>query len=366
MSQSILERARSYQPELVARKLEEWGLEVHRGVGVTGVVGVLRNGNGQASVGLRADMDALPILEATDLPYASRNPGRMHACGHDGHTTLLLGAAKHLAETRDFEGTLVFCFQPAEEGGAGALAMIEDGLFERFPVKGVYGLHNWPGIPIGGFGVVRGAAMASADRLDIVVHGYGGHAAMPHRVRDPIVAASEIVLAAQTIVSRAIDPIEHAVVSITSIHGGEAYNVIPETVEMRVGFRAFSDSVAEQIEAELRRICAGVAAAHGISVVVSRSGAIAYPATINHPAETEIALAAMRAVAGEADVKDDLTPVMGSEDFSFMLRRVPGAYILIGNGDSAPVHHPAYDFNDAAIPYGVAYWAELARRILPR
>ena len=208
---------------------------------------------------LRADMDALPILEATGAEHASEVPGCMHACGHDGHTTLLLGAAKHLAETRDFDGTLVFCFQPAEEGGAGAQAMIEDGLFERFPVKGVYGMHNWPGIPVGEFGVVRGAAMASADQLDIVVQGFGGHAAMPHRVRDPIVAASEIVLAAQTIVSRAIDPIEPAVVSITSIHGGEAYNVIPDKVEMRVGFRAFSESVAEQIETELRRICAGVA-----------------------------------------------------------------------------------------------------------
>ena len=209
--------------------------------------------------------------------------------------------------------------------------------------------------------------MASANQLDIVVHGFGGHAAMPHRVRDPIVAASEIVLMAQTIVSRAIDPIEHAVLSITSIHGGEAYNVIPNKVEMRVGFRTFSETVAEEIETELRRICAGVAAAHGITVAVSLPDQIVpYPPTINHPAETEIALAAMRGVAGEANVKDDLKPAMGSEDFSFMLRLAPGAYVLIGNGDSAPLHHPAYDFNDAAIPHGVAYWAELARRVLPR
>ena len=262
---------------LVAERLRACGFdEVHEGIGETGVVGLLHGAKGAAMsaakrVLLRADMDALPIVEATGAAYASQTSGKMHACGHDGHTTLLLGAAKHLAQTRDFDGTLVFCFQPAEEGGAGADAMIEDGLFERFPVKGVYGLHNWPGVPVGQFAVARGPAMASADRFDIIVSGYGGHAAMPHLARDPIVAASEIVLAAQTIVSRCIDPLEPAVVSITSIHAGEAYNIIPDKVEMRMGFRALSDAVAEQIVVELKRICEGVAAAHKMTVELKPS-----------------------------------------------------------------------------------------------
>ena len=357
---------------LVAERLRSFGFDsVEEGVGVTGVVGLLHGASGPAAsadkrVLFRADMDALPILEATSADYASKTPGKMHACGHDGHTALLLGAAKHLADVRDFDGTLVFCFQPAEEGGAGAKAMMDDGLFARHPVKGVYGLHNWPGIPVGHFGVARGPAMAGAYRFDLIVKGYGGHAAMPHLTRDPIVAAAEIVLAAQTIVSRIVDPLEPAVLSITSMHGGEAYNVIPDQVEMRLGYRAFSDSIATKIEKEFRRIANGVAAAHGVEVEIRPSELPPYPPTINHHAETEIALEAMRAVAGPDKVKDDLKPVMGSEDFSFMLREVPGAYIFLGNGDSAPVHHPAYDFNDAAIAPGVAYWAELAHRVLPK
>jgi hippurate hydrolase len=351
--------------------LREFGFdEVHEGIGRTGVVGLLHGASGAAMhadkrVLLRADMDALPILEATGAAHASQTPGTMHACGHDGHTTLLLGAAKHLAEARDFDGTLVFCFQPAEEGGAGAQAMIDDGLFERFPVKGVYGLHNWPGLPIGKFAVARGPAMASADRMDIIVQGFGGHAAMPHLARDPIVAAAEIVLAAQTIVSRVVDPLEPAVVSIASIHAGDAYNIIPDKVEMRVGFRTLSDEVAGIIATELKRICEGVAAAHNMTVVLKPSDTTPYPTTVNHPKETDIAVEAMRAVAGAEGVLDNIKPVMGSEDFSFMLKRVPGCYIFMGNGDTAPVHHPAYDFNDEAIPYGVAFWSELARRVLP-
>jgi hippurate hydrolase len=357
--------------KVVAERLREFGFdEVHEGIGKTGVVGLLHGAKGPATsvdkrVLLRADMDALPILEETGAEYASRTPGAMHACGHDGHTTLLLGAAKHLSQTRDFDGTLVFCFQPAEEGGAGAQAMIDDGLFERFPVKGVYGLHNWPGLPVGKFAVARGPAMASADRLDIVVQGFGGHAAMPHLARDPIVAAAEIVLAVQTIVSRVVDPLEPAVVSITSIHAGEAYNIIPDKVQMKIGFRTLSDAVAEKIEAEIRRICAGVTAAHNMTVEIGRAPGQAYPTTVNHPKETDIAVAAMRAVAGADNVFDNIKPVMGSEDFAFMLRRVPGAYVFIGNGDTAPVHHPAYDFNDEAIPYGVAYWSELVQSLLP-
>jgi hippurate hydrolase len=357
--------------EIVARRLRDFGFdEVHEGIGRTGVVGLLHGASGAAMhadkrVLLRADMDALPILEATGAAHASQTPGAMHACGHDGHTTLLLGAAKHLSEARDFDGTLVFCFQPAEEGGAGAQAMIEDGLFERFPVKGVYGLHNWPGLPVGKFAVARGPAMASADRMDIIVQGYGGHAAMPHLARDPIVAAANIVLSVQTIVSRVVDPLEPAVVSIASIHAGEAYNIIPDKVEMRVGFRTLSDKVAETIATELKRICDGIAAAHNVGVTLKPSDTTPYPTTVNHPQETDIAVAAMRAVAGPDGVIDNIKPVMGSEDFAFMLKRVPGCYLFIGNGDTAPVHHPAYDFNDEAIPYGVAFWGELARRVLP-
>ena len=356
--------------KVVAQRLREFGFdEVHEGIGKTGVVGLLHGASGAAMsaagrVLLRADMDALPILEATGAEHGSQTPGLMHACGHDGHTTLLLGAAKHLSQTRDFDGTLVFCFQPAEEGGAGAEAMIEDGLFERFPVKGVYGLHNWPGLPVGQFAVARGPAMASADRLEIIVQGRGGHGAMPHLARDPIVAAAEIVLSLQTIVSRVIDPLEPAVLSITSIHAGEAFNVIPDKVEMRGTFRTLSDATADLIKTEIRRICDGVAAAHGMTVEVKPSQTKPYPTTVNHPRETDIAVAAMRAVVGAENVHDGIKPVMGAEDFAFMLNRVPGAYIFMGNGDSAPVHHPAYDFNDEALPYGVAYWSELARRAL--
>jgi len=355
----------------VAERLRQFGFdEVHEGIGKTGVVGLLHGAKGAAMhadkrVLLRADMDALPILEETGAGHASRNPGVMHACGHDGHTTLLLGAAKHLAEARDFDGTLVFCFQPAEEGGAGAQAMIDDGLFERFPVKGVYGLHNWPSLPIGQFAVARGPAMASADRLEIIVQGRGGHGAMPHLARDPIVAAAEIVMSLQTIVSRVIDPLEPAVISITSIHAGQAFNVIPDTVEMRGTFRTLSDETADKIKLEIRRICDGVAAAHDMTVEIKPSPTLPYPTTVNHPKETDIAVAALKAVAGAENVLDNIKPVMGSEDFAFMLKRVPGAYIFMGNGDTAPVHHPAYDFNDEAIPYGVSYWSELARRVLP-
>ncbi len=356
---------------LVAERLRAFGFdEVIEGVGKTGVLGVLHGTRGEAAsadrrVLFRADMDALPIAEASGAEYASTSPGRMHACGHDGHTTLLLGAARHLAEARAFDGSLIFCFQPAEEGGAGAQAMIDDGMLERFPVKGAYAVHNWPGMPVGEFGVVRGGAMASAEGLMITVEGTGGHAAMPHKVRDPIVAASHIVAAVQTIVSRVVDPLDSAVVSITAIHGGDAFNVIPDRVEMKGTIRTFSEAVSNTIEAELERICENAAAAFGTRARVHRPPMTPYPPTVNHPAETEIALGAMRAVAGSEGVRDDLKPVMGSEDFAFVLRKVPGAYILVGNGDTSGLHNPKYDFNDAAIPYGVAYWVELARRVLP-
>jgi hippurate hydrolase len=356
---------------LVVERLRAFGFdEVIEGVGKTGVLGVLHGANGPASgadkrVLFRADMDALPIPEATGVDYASNSPGRMHACGHDGHTTMLLGAARHLAETRAFNGTLIFCFQPAEEGDAGAQAMIDDGMLERFPVKGAYAVHNWPGTPIGAFGVVRGPAMAATGKFHITVEGHGGHAAFPHLARDPIVAAAAIVSAAQTIVSRVVDPLDPAVVSITSIHAGEAFNVIPDRVEMKCNIRCFSEAVGKTIETELRRICADTAAALGVRATVAAPDGIPYPPTVNHPAETEIALEAMRAVAGTEKVRDDVKPVMGAEDFAFVLRQVPGAYIFIGNGDTAMLHNPKYDFNDAAIPYGVAYWVELAKRVLP-
>ena len=357
---------------LVAERLRAFGFdEIVEGVGKTGVLGVLHGAKGAAAsadrrVLVRADMDALPIAEASGAEYASASPGRMHACGHDGHTTMLLGAARHLAETRPFDGTLVFCFQPAEEGGAGAQAMIDDGMLERFPVKGAYAVHNWPGMPVGEFGVVRGAAMASAEAFTILVEGTGGHAAMPHRTRDPIVAASHIVSAVQAIVSRVVDPLEPAVVSITAIHGGEAHNVVPDRVEMKGTVRTFSEAVSKTIAAELRRICEQTAEAFGTAARVERPPSMTpYPALVNHEAETDIALGAMRAVAGLDRVRDDLRPVMGAEDFAFVLRRAPGAYILVGNGETAGLHNAKYDFNDDAIPYGVAYWVELARRVLP-
>jgi amidohydrolase len=356
---------------IVADRLRAFGFdEVVEGVAKTGVLGVLHGAKGPAGVRdkralFRADMDALPIEEASGADHASVSPGLMHACGHDGHTTMLLGAARRLAETRPFDGTLIFCFQPAEEGGAGAQAMIDEGMLERFPVKGAYAVHNWPGLPVGEFAVVRGPAMASAEAFNITVEGTGGHAAMPHRARDPIVAASHIVAAVQTIVSRVVDPLDNAVVSITAIHGGEAFNVIPDRVEMKGTVRTFSEAVSKSIEAELRRICERTAEAFGTNARLHRPPKPPYPATVNHPAETELALGAMRAVAGPDRVRDDMRPVMGSEDFAFLLRKVPGAYIFIGNGDTAGLHNPKYDFNDEALPHGVAYWTELAQRVLP-
>ena len=357
---------------LVAERLLGFGFdEVIEGVGRTGVLGVLHGASGPARdaderVLFRADMDALPIREESGIAHASTKAGAMHACGHDGHTAMLLGAARLLAESRAFGGTIVFCFQPAEEGGAGAQAMIDDGMLDRLPVKAAFALHNWPEMPVGHFGIVHGTAMASAGGLAIRIEGVGGHAAQPHRTRDPVVAAAEIVLAAQSIVARRIDPLEPAVLSITSIHGGEAWNVIPDRVDLKANFRAFTEETADIIETELRRICAGIAEGHGLRIVAEvPDGAVPYPPTVNHPRETALAIASMRAVAGADRVRDDIRPVTGSEDFSFILRKVPGAYGFIGNGDSRPLHHPGYDFNDEAIGYGVAFWCDLARRCLP-
>ncbi|HEY4042859.1 MAG TPA: M20 aminoacylase family protein [Rhodopila sp.] len=349
--------------DLVARKLEEWGIEVHRGVGKTGVVGVLRNGNGEASIGLRADMDALPIQEATGLTYASRNPGRMHACGHDGHTTMLLGAAKYLAETRNFNGTVNFIFQPAEEGVGGALAMLQDGLFDRFPCDAVYGMHNRPGLPVGKFVTGPGARAAGGAFFDITLTGKGAHGAHPHQGIDPIVVACHLGTALQSIVSRNISAQDTAVLSITRIQGGDAYNVIPQSAVMAGTVRTIKPDVMAMIEQNMKRLAANIAAGFGSEATVDFR--VIFAPMVNHEAEAIAYGDAAAALVGEANVRRDGPPGMGSEDFSFMLERVPGAHINLGNGDSAALHNHLYDFSDATIPYGVALYATIVEKKLP-
>jgi len=351
--------------ELVAAKLQEWGIEVHRGVGTTGVVGVLRSGNGHGRIGLRADMDALPIKEATNLPYASENPGVMHACGHDGHTTMLLGAAKYLAETRDFSGTVTFIFQPGEEGIGGALAMLKDGLFERFPCDTIYGMHNSPGMPLGRYGITPGAAMAGGAFFDIEITGKGAHGARPENSIDPVLVACHIGAALQSIVSRNIPARETAVLSVTRIQAGEAYNVIPGTATMAGTARTMKRETLTLIEQGMTRVAANVAAAFGASAAVDFR--LIFAPLVNDPVATaEIADAAAELV-GEDNVDRDKPPASASEDFSFMLEQIPGAYINLGNGEqSAPVHNSSYNFNDEAIPYGSALWARLIERKLAR
>ena len=352
--------------DLVARHLESLGIEVHRGLGQTGVVGVVRGaGRGLRAIGLRADMDALSIQERNDFEHQSRHAGCMHACGHDGHTTMLLGAAEALVAHPDFDGTVYLIFQPAEEGEGGARAMIEDGLFERFPMEAVFGMHNWPGMPAGRFGVHSGPVMASADRFDIVVSGHGAHAAMPHLGVDPVVAAAALVQAIQSIVSRNVDPLDAAVVSVTQFHAGEAYNVIPERAELCGTVRAFSAAVQDSVEAGLRRVCEGVAAAFGVRVEIEyRRG---YPPTVNSAAEAALCAEAALALVGEENVTTDGRPSMGAEDFAYYLQKKPGCYVWIGNGageGGCMLHNPHYDFNDEIIPSGVAYWVELVQRAL--
>ena len=352
---------------VVADKLRAFGLdEVHTGLAKTGVVGVLKAGSGGRAIGLRADMDALPIAEATGLPYASRTAGRMHACGHDGHTAMLLGAAKYLAETRNFDGTVFFIFQPAEEMMAGGKVMIEDGLFERFPAEQVFGMHNWPRMPVGQFAMRPGPVMAAADRIAIELTGRGGHGAMPHFACDPVVAGAQIVSALQTIVARNADPIDRAVVSITQFHAGHTDNVIPQTATLGGTARSFSPEMRALIERRLGAIARGVGEALGVEVAVTYERG--YPPTVNSEAETELAARAAAAVAGEANVDRAPAPVMGAEDFAFMLERRPGSYVFIGNGggeDAPMVHHPAYDFNDEVLPFGASYWSQLVEQILP-
>jgi amidohydrolase len=352
----------------VADKLRSFGLdEVHTGLAKTGVVGVLRAGSGGKAVGLRADMDALPIREATGLTYASTHQGRMHACGHDGHTTMLLGAARYLAETRNFDGTVVFVFQPAEENEGGGRVMVEEGLFERFPVERVFGMHNWPRMPVGQFAMRPGPVMAAADRFTIRLEGAGGHGAMPHVARDPLIAAAHIVVALQTIVARQIDPIESAVVTVTQIHGGDAFNVIPQTALLTGTARSFLPAIRDLLEERISGIAGGIGETLGIGVETDYERG--YPPTINSEVETEIAAAAAAEVAGEDKVERNPPPVMGAEDFAFMLEQKPGSYIFIGNGggpEAPMVHNPAYNFNDEALPFGASYWARLVERELPR
>ena len=351
----------------VAGKLEAFGIEVHRGLAGTGVVGLLEGRPGARFVALRADMDALHIAELNDFDHKSAHQGKMHACGHDGHTTMLLGAAKYLAETRNFTGKLAFIFQPAEENEGGAAVMIEDGLFERFPVEAVYGLHNWPGLPVGQMALRSGPAMASFDIFEITVSGKGSHAAMPHQGIDPIVTGAQIIGALQTIASRRTNPIDPVTVSVTQFHAGETWNVIPEEAVIRGTARCFSQSVRDQIEADLKRIVDGIAAAQGAQATLRYERR--YPALINSPGESAIAAAAAARVVGSDKVETDAQPIMGSEDFAFMLGAKPGCYVLLGNGapgetGGVPVHNPRYDFNDEALVIGASYWATLAETIL--
>ncbi len=351
--------------ELVAKRLEAAGIETHRGIGRTGVVGVIRNGNSKRSIGLRADMDALPMQERNEFAHHSRHEGRMHACGHDGHTTMLLGAAEYLARHRDFDGTVVFIFQPAEEGDGGGREMIEDGIFDRFPMQQVFGMHNWPGLPAGTFAVHAGPVMASADRFDVEISGHGAHAAMPHLGVDPVPAAAAMIQALQTVVSRVVDPLDAAVVSVTKMQAGEAYNVIPDRARLTGTVRAFSPDVQARVETTMQRICQGIGAAHGVNVNFQfRRG---YPATINTAPEAAICADVARSVVGDAAVLTDQKPSMGAEDFAYFLQERPGAYVWIGNGPGeggCMLHNPRYDFNDAVIPTGVTYWVRLVEKLL--
>jgi hippurate hydrolase len=348
----------------VTGKLKEFGCDdVVTGLGKTGVVGIIKGNLGNGStIGLRADMDALPINEITGKPYASTVPGKMHACGHDGHTAMLLGAAKYLAETRNFAGSVAVIFQPAEEGGGGGNEMVKDGLMDRFGIAKVFGMHNMPGLPVGQFAIRPGPIMAATAELTIRIKGRGGHAAMPHGTLDPIVIGSQLVGALQTIASRNVDPVEAVVVSITKFHAGDAYNVIPEQAELAGTVRTLKKEVAKLAEARVRAICDGVAATYGVTVELDFDAN--YPVTFNHPDETAFASDIAASVAGESQVHRAMPPVMGGEDFSYMLEARPGAFIFIGNGATAGLHHPAYDFNDEAIAHGVSYWVKLTETAL--
>jgi hippurate hydrolase len=350
---------------VVADKLKLFGCdEIVTGIGRTGVVGVIKGRlPGDKVIGLRADMDALPILEATGKAYASQTPGKMHACGHDGHTAMLLGAAKYLAETRNFAGTAVVIFQPAEEGGGGGKAMVDDGLITRFGITEVYGMHNMPGLPVGHFAVRHGPMMAAADRFTIEVEGKGAHAAKPHDSIDTVVIVAQLITALQSIVSRNVDPLDSGVVSVTAIKAGDAFNVLPQTATLKGTCRTLKPETRDLLENRMREVCAGIAAAFGAKISIEYNRG--YPITFNHEKETDFAIAVASDISGKENVQTDIPPTMGAEDFSYMLEERPGTMIFIGNGDSAGLHHPAYDFNDDVIPAGVSYWGRLVETAMP-
>jgi len=360
--------------DVVTARLTEWGIPVVRGLGITGVVGIIKNGSSPRAIGLRADMDALPLQEINSFDHASRHPGKMHACGHDGHTAMLLGAAHYLATNRNFDGTVYLVFQPAEEGGAGARRMIEDGLFTQFPMDAIYGMHNWPGMEAGTFGVVPGPMMASSNEFRVVVQGKGAHAAQPHRGVDPIMVAVNIAQGWQTIISREKSPLDTAVLSITQIHAGSATNIIPGEAVMVGTVRTFTTPVLDLIEQRMQEMASGIAA--GFNATVDFGFKRNYPPLVNHPEQTAMAIDAMRAVVGTDKVDANVEPTMGAEDFAFMLQAKPGCYVFLGNGEGdhraaghglgpCQLHNASYDFNDHLLPIGASYWIRLAEMSLP-
>jgi len=360
--------------DVVANKLTEWGIPVIRGLGVTGVVGIIKNGTSERSIGLRADMDALPMQEINTFDHASRHPGKMHACGHDGHTAMLLGAAKHLAEHRNFDGTVYLVFQPAEEGGAGAKRMIEDGLFEQCPMDAIYGMHNWPGIPAGHMSVVEGPMMASSNEFYLTIKGKGAHAAQPHRGIDPVMVAVQIAQSWQTIISRQKSPLDTAVLSITQIHAGSATNVIPDEAKMSGTVRTYTWPVLDLIEQRMGEIAQHTAAAFGAEAEFRFRRN--YPPLVNHPAETRFAVEVMKEVLGADRVDDQVEPTMGAEDFAYFLQAKPGCYMFIGNGEGdhrdgghglgpCVLHNGSYDFNDNLLPIGASFWVRMVEKSLP-
>ncbi|MBN9527383.1 MAG: amidohydrolase [Alphaproteobacteria bacterium] len=351
--------------DIVADKLQSWGLEIHRGLAKTGVVGTLKAGRANRAIGLRADMDALDLIELNEFGHKSRHEGKMHGCGHDGHTVMLLGAAKYLSENRNFDGTVHFIFQPAEENLAGGKVMIDDGLFEKFPVESVYGMHNMPGLEVGKFAVRVGPMMASADMFTVKVRGVGAHGAYPHKGVDTVLVASEMVVALQSIVARNVDPLEPAVISVTMFQSGHTTNVIPEHALLGGTVRAFRPEVQDLLERRMREVLDGIARAHGAEVELDYQRR--YPPTINTADETELAAAAAGMVVGPENVVHNMAPSMGAEDFAWMLRERPGSYVWIGNGageGSCMVHNPRYDFNDEVLPIGSSYWVRLVETIL--